>query len=398
VTDVGAVTWGNGATGTTGQVTASNSLVGSSASDYVGKEFVPLTNGNYVVVSESWDCLASRGCSGTILDVGAATWANGTTGLSGFVSATNSLVGSTANDRVGSLGRTIALSNGHYVVGSRYWNQVGAATWGNGTTGITGQVSSSNSLVGTTNSDEVGGKIRALTNGHYVVASSLWDCQASLGCSGTVADVGAVTWGNGTTGVTGQVSTNNSLVGSSINDKIGVTFYALTNGNYVTGSYMWDCQASLGCAGSVTDAGAVTLGSGTSGITGFVSATNSLIGTSANDRVGFRVTPLKSGNYVVNSQYWNCQTSQGCAANDTINGAQTWASGTTGITGFVSTTNSIIGATGGDYIGNWVVDSPLSGLFVGSSSFWSSNSYSGAGIVYIISDSGPAYGIIPKTD
>ena len=75
-------------------------------------------------------------------------------GLSGAVSAANSLVGSTANDQVGFWGVT-ALSNGNYVVSSPDWDNgaiadAGAVTWGNGTSGVTGAVSAANSLVGST--------------------------------------------------------------------------------------------------------------------------------------------------------------------------------------------------------------------------------------------------------
>ena len=46
-------------------------------------------------------------------------------------------------------------------------------TWGSGTTGVSGVVSSGNSLAGSTASDQVGGSgITALTNGNYVVSSS----------------------------------------------------------------------------------------------------------------------------------------------------------------------------------------------------------------------------------
>jgi hypothetical protein len=48
----GAVTWGSGSTGVTGAVSASNSLVGTSAGDQVGWYMATaLTNGNYVVSS-----------------------------------------------------------------------------------------------------------------------------------------------------------------------------------------------------------------------------------------------------------------------------------------------------------------------------------------------------------
>jgi Repeat of unknown function (DUF5650) len=61
------------------------------------------------------------------------------------VSASNSLIGTTTGDLVGSTG-AIALSNGNYVVVSDHWNngvagsQYGAATWGNGSSGIAGPV------------------------------------------------------------------------------------------------------------------------------------------------------------------------------------------------------------------------------------------------------------------
>src|SRR5204863_5873758 len=92
--------------------------------------------------------------------------------------------------------------------------------------------------------------------------------------------VGAVTWGSGSAGVTGVVSPSNSLVGSTALDRVGyggVT--VLTNGNYVVDNYNWSRSG-------VAEAGAVTWGSGTSGISGAVSATNSLVGTTDHDEVG----------------------------------------------------------------------------------------------------------------
>ena len=85
---------------------------------------------------------------------GAATWGDGTVGITGAVDAGNSLVGSNPNDYVGgssgsSGGGVIALSNGNYVVASPNWNgNRGAATWGDGTVGIRGKVNENNSLVG----------------------------------------------------------------------------------------------------------------------------------------------------------------------------------------------------------------------------------------------------------
>ena len=43
--------------------------------------------------------------NGGVVNAGAVTWGSGTTGVSGVISAANSLVGSTANDQVGGIGR-----------------------------------------------------------------------------------------------------------------------------------------------------------------------------------------------------------------------------------------------------------------------------------------------------
>ena len=327
IVDVGAVTWGNGATGTVGVVSAANSLVGSTASDSVG-DVTALTNGNYVVRSNQWD-------NGGLVNVGAVTWGSGTTGIIGAVSVANSLVGATANDGVGSSGVT-ALTNGNYVVASQGWDNVaiadaGAVTWGNGTTGIVGTVSAANSLVGSTASDNVGGfqSVMALTNGNYVVRSGNWDNEG-------VVDAGAVTWGNGTTGIVGALSAANSLVGSTAGDNVGnANITALANGNYVVRSSNWD-------NGSVVDAGAVTWGNGTTGIIGAVSAANSLVGSTASDNLGNSgVTALANGNYVVLSTSWD----NGGAINA---GAVTWGRGATGVVGTVSSLNSLVGTTAGD--------------------------------------------------
>ena len=59
-------------------------------------------------------------------------------------------------------------------------------------------------LTGSQPGDFVGtGGVTALTNGNYVVISPYWG-------NGAVDDVGAVTWGNGTTGISGPVSPANS--------------------------------------------------------------------------------------------------------------------------------------------------------------------------------------------
>src|SRR5207244_3457456 len=145
-----------------------------------------LANGNYVVSSPEW---TNNGLQGA----GAATFANGTSGVHGLVSAANSLTGTTAHDGVGF---AAGLTNGNYVVITRGWHNgtignAGAATFCDGTNGARGAVSAANSLVGSTANDQVGGGLLRLQGGGYVIPSPQWD-------NGAVQDAGAVTFGNGT--------------------------------------------------------------------------------------------------------------------------------------------------------------------------------------------------------
>ncbi|MEI2691131.1 MAG: hypothetical protein V9H69_16045 [Anaerolineae bacterium] len=93
------------------------------------------------------------------------------------------LTGSQANDRVGgyACGQTCAapttvLSNGLFLVNSSDWHGGrGALTWMNGATGLSGIVSAQNSLVGRAfSTDLVDGIVLALPNDNYVALSPLW--------------------------------------------------------------------------------------------------------------------------------------------------------------------------------------------------------------------------------
>lgn len=112
------------------------------------------------------------------------------------------MIGASPNDNVGNDG-VVALANGNYVVRSSYWNNgsisyAGAVTWGSGTTGATGVVNSTNSLVGGTEEDFVGAPntighensidiaFTTLANGDFIMSSRDWD-------NGFVTDAGAVT-------------------------------------------------------------------------------------------------------------------------------------------------------------------------------------------------------------
>ncbi len=435
----GAATWCRGTTNfPIGLVTEQNSLVGANADDYVGLYVTALSNGHYVVTSPVWNGGA-----------GAVTWCDGATGRTGAVSVANSLVGS-AMDNVGlkdgyidnngdtSYGTcgVIPLPNGHYLVASYGWNNgdygtqlgnvsypygCGAVTWCNGTTGLVGVVSAANSLVGSTQGNwaeygEPGGDnvgsvgyygsagVFVLPTGNYVVASPGWD-------NGGI-DVGAVTWGDGNCGVVGEISAENSLVGSVAGDQVGLYgVCALTNGNYVVPSPNWDNS-------ELTDVGAATWGAGNSGVTGVVSADNSLVGCAAYDMVGGGAYALANGNYVVSSSLngagavtWcdgNLGRTGAVSANNSlvgsaaaniagvyalaINGnyvvtsplwdndlvtdvgAVTWCDGTLGRTGVVSTANSLVGSTAGDQVGNGVCALP-NGNYVVASAYWNSKPY-----------------------
>ncbi|WP_331061324.1 T9SS type A sorting domain-containing protein [Hymenobacter sp.] len=273
-----------------GSLRAQSTIInGPAGSGLFGSSITVLPNGNFVVTDPGFD-------NGTTLNVGAVYLYNGNTNA-----LISTLVGTKTNDQVGS-GGAVALANGNYVVCSPSWNNVsaanaGAVTWASGTTGITGAVSAANSLVGTLNFDQVGGfadeAITVLTNGNYVVRSTSWN-------NGAITDAGAVTWGNGTAGVSGPVSVANSLVGTTANDNVGSNVTSLPNGNYVVGSSNWD-------NGAVANVGAVTWGDGATGITGVVSAANSLVGTTAGDQVGSSagVTAFVDSNYLVRSFFWD---------------------------------------------------------------------------------------------
>ncbi|MCB1589185.1 MAG: hypothetical protein KDI56_09815, partial [Xanthomonadales bacterium] len=360
--DAGAVTWASGSSGISGVISPANSLVGVKNGDQVGRSLTLLTNGNYVVCSPLWDRDGAA-------DAGAATWAKGNSGLTGAVSLANSLIGSSAQDQVCSF--AVALSNGHYVVASPDWNNgsasaAGAATWGNGEFGTSGEVSIGNSFVGVSNDEHTGAFVSALTNGNYVVTSPDWD-------NGAVANAGAATLLNGNGPATGSVSPAISLVGSTAQDRVGqslpqASVVALANGHYVVLSERWD-------NGATADAGAVTWGSGVSGVTGTISPANSLVGTSSGDRIGSSgVVALTNGNYVVTSGSWD----NGAVVNA---GAATWGNGSAGSAGPVSIANSPVGSSSDDAVGSGGVLALTNGHYVVLSAAWDNGALDRAGAV-----------------
>ena len=312
-----------------------STLYGGTAGDAVGKDGITLlTNGNFVVLSKDWT-------NGSAAGAGAATWGDKVRGVQGRVAATNSLVGSSAGDNIGSAGIGV-LSNGNYVVSSSVWNNgavidAGAVTWGNGNRGVSGVVSSANSLVGSTALDQVGQKgVVEVGVGNYVVASPNWD-------NGAATNAGAVSWGNGSTAgprLVGAISATNSLVGTLATNEVGNGgVKVLTNKNYVVSSYNWEPVGS-------SNNGAATWGDGNRGGVGAVSSSNSLVGALQNNYVSFGgITALTNGHYVVNSFRWEP------TVDDLDFGAVTWGNGEVGTSGFVSSANSLVGSLTNDMVG-----------------------------------------------
>ena len=448
IINAGSVTLYNGATG----AMIGSPLTGSHEDDKVGLVSVTetsgqvvaltdpdLTKGNYVVSSPNWD-------NGPATDAGAATWVDGRTGQTRLADGTaggsiitpeNSLVGSKANDKVGEINSytglgLIPLPNGHYVVRSYSWDNdsvtdAGAVTLGNGNGTTVGPVSMANSLVGSKTEDQVGRRsITVLTDGDYVVSSSLWDGTATNGTN--ILNVGAVTLRHGVFGdgasPNGPVTVANSLVGSKAEDRVGESIYPLPNGHYVVLSQFWDGTAADGSA-NITDVGAVTWSHGDGTTVGPVTVVNSLVGSKENDSIGHGVvskiskptqdswinsyknfymtgergvTVLSNGNYVVSSPLWDGTAADG-STNISNVGAATWRKGDgTSANGPVTVSNSLHGSQAGDNVssagtvalsnGNYVVPSPL----------WAHASVTAAGAATLCDDGAGAVGPVTETN
>jgi hypothetical protein len=333
-------------------MTGAISLTGIVSSDNTGSAVTALTNGNYVVYSSGWH-------SGAIYNAGAATWCSGTAETVGTVTVANSLVGSAGGDA----GTVYPLTNGNYIVVCYQWDNgalanAGAVAWGSGTGVTAGVISSSNALTGSKANDEIGRTHNVLPNGNYVISSSEWD-------NGALVDAGEVTWCNGATGTVGVVSSSNSLVGSTTEDNVGYVA-VMSNGNFIAATSLWD-------NGAITDVGAITWVNGAIGITGTINSSNSLIGSTAGDAIGTYPWAL-GNNYLIKSINWD----NGSIVNA---GAMTFVNGATGITGTINETNSLIGSSANDQLGELPLIS--NGKYFFRSVLWDNGAISNAGAVTI---------------
>lgn len=271
-----------------------STLKGVHSSDRIGSGGVTLlTNGNFVVQSPQ------SACDDGTLACGAATWVDGRTGLSGTVTSANSLMGGGAGDRVGE--SVLALKGGDYLVRGRGASiapgNVGTVTLGNGSLGSRGVVAKANSWTGASSGDDIGEKLYELPNSDIVLLSPKWNLR-----KGALTQID-----RRASAFTGVVSEENSLTNGSLDD---VTI--LSNGNYVvcsTGVYL-DGQ------GAVTWVNAKSPRAGQT-----VSTSNSYYGDRACER---GVVALKNGNFV--------------AVNER---SVTWGNGVSGGSGKISLSNSL---------------------------------------------------------
>ena len=346
-----------------------------------GKAAVELNNGNLVLTDYESDLGAS--------DAGAVYIFNpdGT-------SLIGTILGTAANDEIGSGGVTLLAGSGNFVISSPDVDVLGvnggAATLHNGTTGEFfnglggcspncgyGAIDENNSLYGTSGAssgDEISGTgVFALSDGDYVVLSRGWN-----------NDRGAVTYGSGVTGITGPVSTSNSITASSTNSNL-VDFsngiIELSNGNFVLRGSSFRTGS-----GSSANRGIVALINGATGEYvngssctssgcgyGAISSANGIRGAGS-DRVGNGgLVPLSNGNYVVISNEWD-----GSPSSFNKFGAVSLMDGATGrfvnggnVSG-ISSANSLRGTNIDDRLGIGGVTELANGDYVVASDQWNS--------------------------
>ena len=256
------------------------------------------------------------------------------------------ILASTQTDIVGPAGSEMfgttvtVLPNGNFVVTDPFYDatgpvaDVGRVYLYNGTT-----LALINTMTGTAANDGVGSNgtanpVTVLPNGDYIVCSSGWNGQR-----------GAVTRCSPTTGCPSTINSSNSLVGSVAGDFVGQDgIVVLPNGNFVVRSSQWN-------NGATTQAGALTWFAAAATPTGNVTTGNSRYGGHSGDQIGLLpVVVLSNSNYVTQDAFWDNDTT-------TDAGASTFCSGTAACTGVVSSANSLVGTTNGDFF--FIVTTPL---------------------------------------
>lgn len=382
--DAGAVTLFDAATGTfngtavamAGQISITNSLVGTEANDLVGGAGVSLAyvdaNGQFVFAVQSPDWANTP----SVPRAGALTWFKQTDSLIGDVPSTNSLFGASTDDQVGSSvpfinGLGFSSSGVYQISSGNFGNAiVYVPTFNNGAGAIvhidgsvappTGVISASNALIGSTAGDEIGsGGILDIGSGKYIVLSPKWDNFSS-------ADAGAITIVDANAGVTGAVGSANSLIGDQFNDRLG----AIQPNQLDTGSLLFRTPTWHGGTGAVTF---VNLSSGQLlGDTDFgatLSSSNSLVGDRAGDNVGANgsLSEITFGKYVLLSP----DVSEFNGPQHV--GAATYFSDSVGVAGQIDSTNSLVGTHANDRVGSDGLFSLFNGNMLVLSGQWNGN-------------------------
>ncbi|MCP5260626.1 MAG: filamentous hemagglutinin N-terminal domain-containing protein [Rhodoferax sp.] len=359
----GAVTFMDQASGLVGIVGAANSLVGTDPGDRVGNGYWDYVGGKIAILSPDW----ANGPTATA--AGAITWFDSASIVTGAVSAANSLVGSQANDRVGDTGFEYIDGTRYLIVNTRWNNDTGAVTWVDSNAPPIGVISTNNSLVGSAPGDEVGsGWFEDFGFGKIAVFSPDWN-----------AAKGAVSWIGTTTGGNGVVDATNSLVGTNDGDRVG----GFSQYSYLSGSRVAILSEDWANTPAAPQAGAVTWVDASVGLVGAVGAGNSLVGSQSNDRVGSDgITWLDGTHVAVVSPQWNGSR-----------GAVTWVDSSSPVTGVVSGANSLVGSAVNDRVGNEGVYS------VGSKSLvFSRNWDNGKGAVSWLDNTSGGSGIVDATN
>jgi len=180
-------------------------------------------------------------------------------------------------------------------------------------------------------------------------------------------------------------ATNGALIstvtGGQDNDRVGVRGCTVLT----TGDYV--INSEYWNNGGTSNAGAITWCNQNTGLSGVVLATNSLHGTHDFDRVGHAgITTLTNGNYVVNSNDWD----KGPNPADVDVGAVTWVSAqgypinSSSRGAEVSVNNSLYGSSHNDSVGDRRALALNNGNYVCSTPNWDNGGATRAGAVTLM--------------
>ena len=324
LTDVGFISVFDMNAPLTGVVGATNSLIGGASGDRVGSNSFESVSGgtNWLLKVPNFaggqgavtaaDPFSFGGFTGTL------TAADAFTGV-GFVSSQNFIGGG-----------DVLLFNGNATVAGNA--NAGFVTVYNVDAPLTNQsVSDTNSLVGGSAGDRLGGLFPSNVNG------TQWLFRTLDYDNGAATNAGAAVLYDTSAPVTGVLGPANAVVGSFTGDNVGNSFEFLTGGVLLRSPFV-DQDFS---AGAVQDVGAVTfLPYAGPAVVGAVGPGNSLVGANAFDQVGDRSTTFVSGSAKRLLQIPGFNGGQGAVT--TIDPAAFQP-------GTVSTANSLVGTAGSSF-------------------------------------------------